>query len=146
VTKKKEGDHIVFSNKDVVEARPKYSNYLKKELDDEILPHWQDWEVCLQALSRLGKLYFKKEEYSEVYQTINVNTQKTYSELQSLEELYNFSIIEYEVRSGYGGSGWKSKFANPELGWDVNAIRFKVHLGLKEYMKLKEERIQLAET
>jgi hypothetical protein len=140
VTLKKEGDDLKFENKDVVNARPKYSNYLKHELDDEILPHWEDWEVCLQALSRIGKLYFKKEEYSEAYTSIDTKIDKTYSEYQSLEELYNFSVIEYEARSGYGGSGWKSKFANPELGWDINAIRFKVHLGLKEYMKLKEER------
>ncbi|MBA6254405.1 MULTISPECIES: P-loop ATPase, Sll1717 family [unclassified Colwellia] len=140
VTLKKEGNNLKFENKDVVDARPKYSNYLKHELDDEILPHWEDWEVCLQALSRIGKLYFKKEDYSHVYKNIETKENKTYSEYQSLEELYNFSVIEYEVRSGYGGSAWKSKFANPELGWDINAIRFKVHLGLKEYMKLKEER------
>jgi hypothetical protein len=140
VTHKKEGNDLKFENKDVVDARPKYSNYLKHELDDEILPHWEDWEVCLQALSRIGKLYFKKEDYSAVYSNIQTKEVKTYAEYQSLEELYNFSVIEYEVRSGYGGSAWKSKFANPELGWDINAIRFKVHLGLKEYMKLKEER------
>ncbi|MBE9397260.1 hypothetical protein IOQ59_08310 [Pontibacterium sp. N1Y112] len=140
VAKKKEEREIVFENKDVVEARPKYSNYLKNELDDEILPHWVDWEVCLQALSRIGKLYFKKDDYAEAYSGINSVENKTYSEEQSLQELYNFSVIEYEARSGYGGSGWKSKFANPELGWDSNATRFKVHLGLKEYMKLKEER------
>ena len=140
VTLKKDGDNLKFENKDVVDARPKYSNYLKHELDDEILPHWEDWEVCLQALSRIGKLYFKKEDYAEAYKNIETKEDKTYSDYQSLEELYSFSVIEYEVRSGYGGSGWKSKFANPELGWDINAIRFKVHLGLKEYMKLKEER------
>ncbi|WP_152565439.1 hypothetical protein [Aeromonas media] len=94
--------------------------------------------MCLQALSRIGKVYFTKSDYQASYASIT--SSKTYSEEQSLEQLYNFSVIEYEARSGYGGSGWKSKFANPELGWDSNATRFKVHLGLKEYMKLKEER------
>lgn len=139
-TKKRNDENLMFENRDVVDARPKYSQYLKLELDDEILPHWPDWEVCLQALSRVGKLYFTKEDYEPAYGSINSGTNKTYSVEQSLEELYNFSVIEYEARSGYGGSGWKSKFANPELGWDANASRFKVHLGLKEYMKLKEER------
>lgn len=138
VAKKRDRNVSVFENKDVVEARQKYSNYLKKELDDEILAHWKDWEVCLQALSRIGKVYFTKSDYQASYASIT--SAKTYSEEQSLEQLYNFSVIEYEARSGYGGSGWKSKFANPELGWDSNATRFKVHLGLKEYMKLKEER------
>ncbi len=140
VTRKREDGNLLFENRDVVEARPKYSEYLKLELDDEILPHWEDWEVCLQALSRIGKVYFKKDDYASAYASISPKSPKTYSEEQSLEELYNFSVLEYEARSGYGGSGWKSKFANPELGWDANANRFKVHLGLKEYMKLKEER------
>jgi hypothetical protein len=139
-TKKRNDENLVFENRDVVDARPKYSEYLKLELDDEILTHWGDWEVCLQSLSRIGKIYFTKEDYVSAYASINSGVTKTYSEEQSLEELYNFSVIEYEARSGYGGSGWKSKFANPELGWDANANRFKVHLGLKEYMKLKEER------
>ena len=138
---KARGDEVsVFENRDVVEARPKYSNYLKKELDDEILPHWEDWDMCLQALSRLGKIYFDKDDFSTAYSEINPKIEKKYSEHEALEQLYNFSIIEYETRSGYGGSGWKSKFANPELGWDANAVRFKVHLGLKEFLKLKEER------
>lgn len=140
VTQKRTDETLIFENKDVVNARPKYSGYLKRELDDEILTHWEDWEACLQALSRIGKIYFKKEDYTAAYTDISSSGSKTYSEEQSLEDLYNFSVIEYEARSGYGGSGWKSKFANPELGWDANATRFKVHLGLKEYMKLKEER------
>ncbi|QSX28484.1 P-loop ATPase, Sll1717 family [Shewanella cyperi] len=138
-TKKRDDENLIFENRDVVASRPKYSEYLKLELDDEILPHWADWEVCLQVLSRMGKVYFTKDEYIGAYE-LEASNGKTYSASQSLEELYNFSIIEYEARSGYGGSGWKSKFANPELGWDANANRFKVHLGLKEYMKLKEER------
>lgn len=139
-TKKRDDVDLIFENRDVVNTRPKYSKYLKLELDDEILPHWEDWEVCLQALSKLGRIYFTKDEYITAYDSVRSNDDKTYSGEQSLEELYNFSVIEYEARSGYGGSGWKSKFANPELGWDAFANRFKVHLGLKEYLKLKEER------
>lgn len=141
ITKNKTTNNLIFENKDVVDARPKYSNYLKNELDDEISPHWPDWEICLRTLSKIGKIYFNKEEYDLAYtgnQREIPNTKHT--GVKSLEELYNYGIISYEARSGYGGSGWKSKFANPELGWDSNAVRFKVHLGLKEFMKLKEER------
>lgn len=138
-TKKKQPLKLKFENKDIVDSRPRYSNYLKNELDDEISPHWPDWEVCLRTLSKIGKVYFTKDEYSSAYTETHQNN-TTKSEVKSLEELYNYGIISYEARSGYGGSGWKSKFANPELGWDTNATRFKVHLGLKEFMKLKEER------
>lgn len=139
-TKKNQPLKLRFENKDITNARPKYSNYLRDELDDEISPHWSDWDICLRVLSRIGKLYFIKEEYSIAYNEINRSLRMTKSETESLEGLYNYGIISYESRSGYGGSGWKSKFANPELGWDPNAAKFKVHLGLKEFMKLKEER------
>lgn len=139
-TKSKNPGKLKFENKDIVESRSKYSNYLKDELDDEISPHWPDWDVCLRTLSKIGRVYFTKDEFSTAYMETHLGNNTTKSDIQSLEELYDYGIISYEARSGYGGSGWKSKFANPELGWDSNATRFKVHLGLKEFMKLKEER------
>jgi len=140
--KKRSEPDLIFINKDVVDTRPKYSKYLKNELDDEIRSHWEGWENSLKCFSRIGRLYFKKDEYALEYNSILLDNDNDneISYQQSLEILYNFSIIEYEARSGYGGSSWVSKFANPELGWDSNAVRFKVHLGLKEYLKLKEER------
>lgn len=140
VTKKRKDEVLKFSNKDVVEARSRYSNYLKNELDDEIRAHWEDWEDSLTSLSRLGRIYFKKPDYEAMYNEITLESENKLSYQRSLEELYNFSVIEYESRSGYGGTSWKSKFANPEAGWDLNAIKFKIHLGLKEHLKLKEER------
>jgi hypothetical protein len=59
---------------------------------------------------------------------------------EALEYLYRFSVIGYDRRSGYGGSSWAFQYTNPETGWDAGASRFKVHLGLKEYAKLREGR------
>ena len=58
---------------------------------------------------------------------------------EALEMLYRFSVIGYERRSGYGGSSWAFQYTNPEAGWDSRATRFKVHLGLKEFAKLRED-------
>jgi len=58
----------------------------------------------------------------------------------ALKLLYQFSVIGYERRSGYGGSSWSFEYIDSAAGWDNSAKRFKVHLGLKEYAKLKEER------
>ena len=57
----------------------------------------------------------------------------------ALAQLYRFSVIAYERRSGYGGSSWAFQYTDPEAGWDNAATRFKVHPGLKEYAKLREE-------
>ena len=54
--------------------------------------------------------------------------------------LYKFSIIGYSGRSGYGGSSWNFQYSDPQKGWDGAASQLKVHLGLKEYAKLSEER------
>jgi hypothetical protein len=58
---------------------------------------------------------------------------------EALELLYRFSVIGYERRSGYGGSSWSFHYTSPEVGWDSRAGRFKVHLGLKEFAKLRDE-------
>jgi hypothetical protein len=54
--------------------------------------------------------------------------------------LYRFSVVGYDRRSGYGGSSWAFQYTDPQAGWDAGASRFKVHLGLKEYAKLREAR------
>lgn len=47
--KKRDPDADVFDNKDIQDARQSYSQYLKRELDDEISPHWPKWDEALQA-------------------------------------------------------------------------------------------------
>lgn len=132
---------LVFENKDIVDSRTKYSNYLKSELDDEIKPHWHKWEDSLQTLSKLGRIYFILDDYKSAYQeVIALRGDKSLSAEESLEQLYNFGVVAYEHRSGYGGSSWTSNYSNTESSWDINANKFKVHLGLKEFLKLKEER------
>ena len=59
---------------------------------------------------------------------------------EALRTLFDFSVIAYEKRIGGGGSGWFFKYAENSGAWDNAATRFKVHLGLKEYAKLKEDR------
>jgi len=44
IAKQRSDEPLIFQNPDIVNAREPYSDYLKKELDDEILPHWQHWE------------------------------------------------------------------------------------------------------
>jgi hypothetical protein len=59
----------------------------------------------------------------------------------ALKMLYRFSVIGYKRRSGHGGSSWAFHYTTPEAGWDNGASYFKVHLGLKEVIKLREERL-----
>lgn len=142
--KRRGGSPLLLDNQDVTNARESYSAYLKAELDDEIIAHWPYWEQALQACSAISTITFTREEF--VYQ---YNRRKSYENTISADEalglLYRFSVIGYERRSGYGGSSWAFQYTNPEAGWDNGASTFKVHLGLKEYAKLREERASGAE-
>jgi hypothetical protein len=139
VQAKKRGDNpLVLTNPDVVNAREMYSNYLKSELDDEIMAHWPQWEEALQACSAISTMTFQREEFDTHYEQRRSEGNKLSAE-EALENLYRFSVIGYERRSGYGGSSWAFQYTNPEAGWDNRAARFKVHLGLKEFAKLRED-------
>ncbi|HSW63144.1 MAG TPA: hypothetical protein VLH56_07535 [Dissulfurispiraceae bacterium] len=137
-------DPLLLDNLDVTNARGTYSSYLKSELDDEILAHWPRWEEALQACSALSTITFRRDEFAREYE----KRKTMYNSLSSdkaLATLYDYSIIGYERRSGYGGQSWVFRYTNPEAGWDNAATVFKVHLGLKEYAKLREERASAEE-
>lgn len=139
VVHKKRASGPKIDNKDIVDSRADYSTYLKSELDDEIRQHWPQWGEGLQACSAISTITFNKDMFVSEY-----NKRKTKDNAkdasEALRTLHSFSVIGYEQRSGYGGSSWVFRYDNPEAGWDNTASRFKVHLGLKEYAKLREER------
>lgn len=139
--KSRDEDPLIFINKDIVGARDAYSGYLKKELDDEILPHWPFWSEALQACSAISTITFDKDVFGKEY-SARKSKKNVIDTDEALELLYSFSVIGYDRRSGYGGSSWAFQYSDPQAGWDRSATRFKVHLGLKEYAKLREERAQ----
>lgn len=57
-----------------------------------------------------------------------------------LRGYFEFSIIGWERRIHSGGSSWAFKYESSDVRWDPTASRFKTHTGLKEYLRLKEER------
>jgi hypothetical protein len=135
---RREDDPLWINNQDVINARESYSAYLKAELDDEIMAHWPQWEEALQACSAISTMTFQREEFAEEYERRRTKTNPMAAD-EALEMLFRFSVIGYERRSGYGGSSWAFQYTNPEAGWDNRAARFKVHLGLKEFAKLRED-------
>ena len=130
---------LIFQNEDIVSARDRYSAYLKKELDDELVPHWGQWDEALKACSAISTLTFDRDKFIEEYGKRKSQENIVVPE-DALRILYDFSVLGYERRSGYGGTSWVFRYTSPEAGWDIAASRFKVHLGLKEYAKLREER------
>lgn len=132
-------DSDIFDNDDIQSAREPYSRYLKQELDDEIGPHWERWSEALQACSELATITFSRDDFHRAYKKRRSN-KNLYDADEALEMLYDFSVIGYRRGIGSGGSGWVFQYTDPDAGWDNGASKLKVHLGLKEFAKLREER------
>jgi hypothetical protein len=142
--KGRDASPLRFTNEDIVNSREEYSAYLKKELDDEILPHWNYWEEALQACSGISTITFDRVEFEAEYAKRRSKENEVETD-GALSRLYRFSVIGYGRRSGYGGSSWAFQYTDPQAGWANAAAQFKVHLGLKEYAKLREKRAQSGE-
>jgi len=138
--KKSNNDPLLIENKHIVDSRDRYSSYLKSELDDEIRPHWEHWVEALQACSGIRTITFERDDFEKEY-LARRSSKNTMDASEALELLYRFSVIGYERRSGYGGSSWAFQYTDTEAGWDSSSSRFKVHLGLKEFAKLREARL-----
>lgn len=134
---------LVLENPDIIDARDGYSVYLKQELEDEIAPHWPFWEDALRTFSSIATITFDLDRFKREYER-RKSPENTLSVDDALSKLYSFSVIGYERRSGYGGVSWIFRYTNPEAGWDAGASRLKVHAGLKEVAKLREERTSIA--
>lgn len=138
--RRRESTPLVFSNDDINSARERYSVYLKDELNDEINPHWKTWLEALQACSRISTITFTKEIFLKNYKDTKSKENPMDAEA-ALQMLYRFSVIGCERRFGKGGTSFSFRYTDPASGWDTSAPRFKVHLGLKEFAQLKEERL-----
>ena len=143
--KERDLNALFIINQDIVAAREAYSKYLKQELDDEIKPHWQSWSESIQACSSIATITFSKSEFTSAYD-IKRSPANPFPAGEALSMLYRFSVIGYETRSGYGGSRWVFQYTDPDAGWDSAADKFKVHLGLKEFARLREDRLLLSDS
>ncbi|WP_457578946.1 P-loop ATPase, Sll1717 family [Ensifer adhaerens] len=138
--KRRDEINTVIRNEDIVASRDAYSAYLKSELDDEVGPHWPQWIEALGACSNISTLTFEREQFKVQYTKRKTSGNPVDGDT-ALELMHRFSVVGYETRSGYGGSAWSFRYSDPSAGWDNSASRFKVHLGLKEYAKLREVRL-----
>lgn len=98
-----------------------------------------NWDEALKACSAIATMTFERRDFVRKYKLRQTASNDVTAEI-ALSLLHRFSVIGYERRSGYGGSSWAFQYTDPEAGWDNAATRFKVHLGLKEYAKLRETR------
>jgi hypothetical protein len=130
-------DALKIDNVDVHNARVEFSEYLLREIDDEVHTHMPNYDEELDVLRALGKWQFEREEFEDAYKA-----QQPTASLQArevLEKLYEFSFIGFYRAGGrgFGGSEYMFKYREPRTRFDQTATRFRIHPGLIEVMGLK---------
>lgn len=138
-----ESDEDRVRNEDITAARTAYSGYLREELGDELFAHYDKWEQWLELIRRIGTLTFNAERFEEVWaESPELAKKQGTSPDTILEFLYQFGVVGFGRRggSGRGGTDEYWSFRDPDVTFDPRAPFFKVHLGLKENLDLKEGR------
>lgn len=126
-------------NTDVINARADYSEYLLRELDDEIHKHVPKYKMYMELLRSLGVQSFEKQKFIEMCKAKPEFTAESSSE-DILAALYRFSIIGFYRAGGkgLGGAEWVFRYKEPGTAFDVNASKFRVHTGLLDVLGLKK--------
>jgi hypothetical protein len=131
-----------FSNLDIAEARKDYSDYLRRELTDEIFKHIEGHQSFFDLLRELGAIQFDMEEFNQVCRNRVDLVPKGMAPKEILAELYEFSIIGFYLPGGggYGGAEYVFRYKSPQARFNPNAPSYQVHLGLMEALGLKRYR------
>ncbi|BCO07988.1 hypothetical protein GF1_03640 [Desulfolithobacter dissulfuricans] len=106
-----QGHLYKIDNVDVHNARVEYSEYLVREIDDEVHTHLPDYERHLDVLRAIGKWHFDKDEYESAFSKHYPEAQISSNE--ALEKLHQFSFIGF-YRAGGRGFGGQSMFSVTE--------------------------------
>lgn len=131
-----------FDNEDVIAAREPYSDYLLRELDDEIAKHVPDYQEHLEVLKTIGNIQFTSSEFKEAWRGRPRLGDEEWQ--HGLESLFEFSVIAY-LKSGGGGGGSKYvyRYMDSRARFDAAAESYRVHPGFKEALDLIQRRARV---
>ena len=127
-----------FENRDVLEARSAYSDYLLRELGDEAHKHWPQYQECLEVLRAVGTAVFSHEELTKACVKRPGLLPDGIAPIEALRRLFDFSVVAYQKAGGAGGgSAYVWRYLDQRARFDESATYFRVHPGLIEALGLK---------
>lgn len=130
-----------LGNKDLIAARTPYSEYLLKELSDEIFKHVPAYRDYIDILKSLEALQFTREEFDQACVRRADLLVNGASSLHVLRQLFEFSVVGYQKTGGVGGgSEYIWRYIDPTIRLDDAATSFRIHSGLMEALGLKKFR------
>jgi hypothetical protein len=128
-----------FENKNILDAQPAYSDYLYRELEDEIHKHLPQYEFYVEVLKNLDALQFTREDFLDAWNKRKSLLSGDDNPDYAMKQLYEFSVIGfYSSGGGGGGAEYVWKYKNLKSTFNENATQFRVHSGFKDVMGLKK--------
>ena len=128
-----------FENKHILDAQPSYSDYLYRELEDEIHKHLPNYEFYVEVLKNLEALQFTREDFLEAWQKRKLLLSGDDKPDLAMKQLYEFSVIGfYSPGGGGGGAEYVWKYRDQKSTFNENATQFRVHPGFKDVLGLKK--------
>jgi len=116
-------------------AEDKYSDWLYREIRDEIHSYLACWKEAMSCITRIGKARFTAEAFIDVLSKDHsvskwvTDNGKTYQLV--VETLFDFSVV-----GNYAGERWLFKYKDHDLGWDPD-MDLIVHYGLYKKLRIK---------
>jgi len=130
-----------LENKDMIAARAPYSEYLLKELSDEIFKHVPAYRDYIDILKSLEALQFTREDFDQACVRRADLLVDGATSLSVLRQLFEFSVVGYQKTGGVGGgSEYIWRYIDPTIRLDEAATSFRIHAGLMEALGLKKFR------
>lgn len=128
-------DRTQFDNEDVINARERYSDYLLRELDDEIAKQVPDYKEYLEVIKSIGTMQFTAEQFAASWKNRSPLAEKDSSD--GLRQLFEFSVVGYlKPGGGGGGSKYVWRYQDSSARFNYEADTFRVHSGFREALDL----------
>jgi hypothetical protein len=130
-----------FANEDIIAARTSYSDYLLRELQDEVHKHHPNYDSYLEIVKSLEALQFSRDEFVEACARRKDLLTEAETPAEILRLLFEFSVVGYQRTGGVGGgSEYSYRYLDPTVRFDEAASNFRVHPGFMEAFGLKKFR------
>lgn len=137
---RRNGDRLdKISNKEIYEAKFKYSKYFIDEIDDEVHKHIPHYEKVLEIIKSIGYHQFDMEDFELAIDKKRSLFNEDVNAYEAMKELFRFSLLGYYKPggSGYGGSEYVFKYKDSGAEFEEGARTYRIHPGLIEHLGLK---------
>ncbi len=131
-----------FANEDIAAARREYSDYLLRELTDEVFKHIEGHSRLFDLLRELEAVQFDMDDFETACTTRSDLVPKEMTPKEILGELFEFSMVGFYQPGGggYGGAQYVFRYKSPQAKFNPNAASYQIHLGLQDTLGLKRYR------